>query len=178
MIKRLEREKIFENRWITLFGDLVRFPSGYEGEYSVIEKANFSLVIPIIGDKFVLVKVYRYPIGEYSWEFVMGANESQPDMDAGELAADELREETGYVAKSLEFLSELTVANALLTQKFSVFVAQNLTAGETSHEKTEDIEEVRLFGREELEEMIVSGELFDGPSVAAYGLFRLKYPNG
>jgi len=71
---------------------------GPTGIYGVVDTPDIALVIP--GDRkgFHLVELYRHPIAGRCWEFPSGNADSRLDLDAGESAARELREETGLEA--------------------------------------------------------------------------------
>ena len=68
-IKPLSSRLVYENPWMRLREDKVRFASGHEGIYSIVEKADFSTIIPIHDDgKVQLVEQYRYPAAGRYWE--------------------------------------------------------------------------------------------------------------
>ena len=66
--------------------------------------------------------------------------------DAEELARAELAEETGLRAGRLEHLGRLDIASGLMTQRFDVWLATDLTPGPTAREATE-ADMVRAFVR-------------------------------
>ena len=89
------------------------------------------------------------------------------------LAHTELAEETGLRAGSMRHVGHLYSAYGHSSQGFDVFVAEDLTQGEPQREPTEQGMRTGTVSITELEEMIRAGRLKDGPSVAAWGLFRL-----
>jgi hypothetical protein len=60
---------VYENRWLRLREDDVDYADGTSGVYSVVERRDFAVVVPVERDGFWLVEQYRYPIGRRSWEF-------------------------------------------------------------------------------------------------------------
>ena len=110
--------------------DDIRRPDGSRGIYSVIDKPTYALVIARDGDRFRLVEQYRYPLGLRRWEFPQG---TAPDLETAEpleLAARELREETGLRADAMALLGQLDVAPGMSSQRGWVFLATGITEGE------------------------------------------------
>lgn len=107
-------------------------------------------------------------------EFPQGAWEGIATPDPADLARGELEEETGLVAGGLRHLGRLFHAYGFCSQSFDAFLATELTPGEQRLELTEQGLRTLSVDRGELERMILDGTLRDGPSVAAYGLLRLR----
>lgn len=174
MIKTLDTKTVYKNKWMEVREDQVLFPDGHQGMYGYVVKPDTSLIIPFDGHKFTLVKQYRYPIQEWSWEFPIGHNEDVKDTQA--LAIQELEEETGLLAGKLELLGSVYVGNGLVTTKTYVYLATNLSAGIQQLEPTEQGLEVHQLSFTQITQMINTGEFSDGPSVSAVSLLLLKKP--
>ncbi|MGI5217637.1 NUDIX domain-containing protein [Nocardia sp. CA-290969] len=165
---------VYENPWLTVREDRIERGDGSPGLYSVIEKPDFALVIPMEHEGFHLVEQYRYPVRARTWEFPSGAFPEGVTGTPEELAAAELAEETGFTAGRLEWLGRVQVANAMTGEGCHVFLATELSPGEPNRELTEQDMRQRWFPRSRVEEMIRDGELADGPSLAAYLLLKLR----
>jgi hypothetical protein len=61
-IKTLSSRVVYENPWLSLREDQVERADRSNGLYSVIDKPDFALVIPMENDGFHLVEQYRYPV--------------------------------------------------------------------------------------------------------------------
>jgi 8-oxo-dGDP phosphatase len=122
---------------MTLREDDIRHPDGSAGIYAVVDKPTYALVIPRDGDRFQLVEQFRYPLGLRRWEFPQGTAPEQAHVEPAELAARELREETGLRAGSLEALGQLDVAPGMSSQRGWVFVATDITEGDHEREHEE-----------------------------------------
>ena len=166
--------EVYRNPWLRLREDLIEYDDGSPGVYSVVERADFGLVIPAERDGFWLVEQYRHPLGRRSWEFVQGTWPAGADGTAEQLARAELAEETGLRAGSLRHLGHLDLASGLSTQEFDVWLATDLTPGPTAREASEADMRQAFVPEGELREMVRGGRFTDGPSLAAYALLLLE----
>jgi 8-oxo-dGTP pyrophosphatase MutT (NUDIX family) len=175
-IRQLRTREVYRSRWLTLREDDVEFPSGAVGTYAVVDKQDFVVVLPYENGGFWLVQQFRYPVGKREWEFPQGGWPAGKSGTPLELAAEELREETGHTAASLQHLGHLYAAYGYSSQGYDVFLAADLTPGETQREATEQdmIHEWRSVA--DLRAMIRSGEFADAHSLAALALYDLSRP--
>lgn len=176
-IQRVSSRIVYDNQWMQLREDAIRRPDGSQGIYSYVEKPNFALIIPVERDGFHLVEQYRYPVSHRSWEFPQGTLPNREDADPATLARRELAEETGLRAGRLRHLGRIYPAKGMSSQACAVFVANQLEAGQHSREHEEQDMRQRWFARSELEDMIRSGIITDGSTIAAYMLYLLSGRN-
>jgi 8-oxo-dGDP phosphatase len=161
--------------------DDIRRPDGSTGIYGVIDKPTYALVIPRDGDRFRLVEQFRYPIGLRRWEFPQGTAPGTLDGNeppAADLAAQELREETGLRAESMMVLGRLDLAPGMSSQRGWVFLAMGITEGEHERELEEQDMHSEWFTGEQIERMIVGGVITDAQTLAAWTLLRLVGSTG
>ncbi|MFI7675468.1 NUDIX domain-containing protein [Actinophytocola sp. NPDC049390] len=173
-MRQLSSRLVYENQWLSVREDQVTRPDGAQGVYSVVDAKDFALVLPFERDGFHLVEQYRYPVGARSWEFPSGSFPAGVTGTPAELAAAELREETGLTAVRLTRLGHLNPANAMSGQRCHVFLATDLKPGRPEREATEQDMRQEWFPRGEVERMLREGVITDGPSMAAYLLFTLR----
>lgn len=174
-IQKLSRRTVYENRWMKVHEDAVRFPNGAEGIYGVVDKEDFALIVPRHEDgRYQLVQQFRYPVGGRYWEFPQGAWETQPGTDPERVALGELEEETGFRASSLTKLGHLFEAYGFSNQGFHVFLASGLTPGRTNRSLEEQDMLTASFSLNEIKELIAAGQIKDAPTVAALGLLALS----
>jgi 8-oxo-dGDP phosphatase len=173
-IKTLSSKVIYTNPWLTLREDEIERADGSRGIYTVIDKPDFALVMPMENDGFHLVEEYRYPLGTRRWQFPQGAFPQGVTGTPEELAAAELSEETGFTAGRMERLGYLNTAHGLTNQGFDVFLATDLTPGEPHRELTEQDMRQDWFPRAEVERMIREGVITDDSSLAAYLLLTMR----
>lgn len=172
-MRRTTTRQVYANRWMTVREDTIVRSDGSEGIYGVVDKPDYALVLPSDGDRLHLVEQFRYPLGIRRWEFPQGTAPDRADLKGSELAARELREETGLRAERLVDLGRLDVAPGLTSQRGRAFVATGLTPGEPDREPEEQDMRSAWFSRQEVERMIRDGEITDAQSIAAYLLLIL-----
>jgi len=173
-IETVATREVYRNNWLTVREDDIRRPDGSTGIYAVIDKPTYALVIAQDGDRFRLVEQFRYPLGGRRWEFPQGTAPDQMHLEPRELAARELREETGLRAADLTALGVLDVAPGMSSQRGWVFLATGLTEGEHDREHEEQDMHSEWVSRAEVEQMIRDGRITDAQSLAAWALLLLS----
>ncbi|MEU0533118.1 NUDIX domain-containing protein [Amycolatopsis tolypomycina] len=172
-IQRVASREVYRNNWMTVREDEIRRSDGSPGIYGVIDKPAYALVIAQDGDRFRLVEQFRYPLGERRWEFPQGTAPDLADVPPHELAVRELREETGLRAGSMVTLGKLDVAAGMSSQRGWVFLATDITEGEPQREHEEQDMRSAWFARADVEKMILTGEITDAQSIAAWARLML-----
>ena len=172
-ITQISTREIYRNAWIVVREDQIRRPDGSPGIYSVVDKPSYALVIASDADRLRLVEQYRYPLGERRWEFPQGAAPGLAHMEPLALAARELQEETGLTAGRMTLLGRLDVAPGMTSQRGFVFLATDVREGDPDREHEEQDMRSAWFTRDEVEDMILSGEMTDAQSIAAYAQLLL-----
>ncbi len=163
----------YQNPWMRLREDKVRRADGTEGLYGVIERPDF-VVVAALGDGcLTLVEQYRYPVRRRLWELPMGTLESKPDTPPSEVAATELREETGLVASRLEKVGAFLQGPGYCNQLGHVFLATGLRQGPAQREASELGMVAKAVPVREVEAMIRDGRLLCAMTIAAFGLLRI-----
>jgi 8-oxo-dGTP pyrophosphatase MutT (NUDIX family) len=173
-VQTLSSRQVYANAWMTVREDAIRRDDGSDGIYGVIDKPTAAVVIPQDGDRFHLVEQFRYPVGQRRWEFPMGTAPDRTELDPAQLAARELLEETGLVAGRMELLGDLDIAPGMSSQRAHIFLATELTAGDSAREHTEQDMLARWFTTAELETMFREGGIVDAQTLAAYLLLKLR----
>ncbi len=165
----LSKRNIYDNAWIQVEEHQVINPNGGEGIYGKVHFKNRAIgVIPIDENGYTwLVGQFRYTLDAYSWEIPMGGGPLEiAPLNA---AKRELKEETGLSASKWNLLLEIHTSNSVTDELGYIFIAEDLTQGETEFEETEDLKIMYLpFG--EALEMAMDGRITDSLSLA--GLFK------
>lgn len=174
MFKTLSSVVQYQNPWITVHEDIIERPSGENGLYGVIEKADFSAILAIEDGYIHLVEQYRYPIKQRSLELPMGGWPANEQGCFSELALAELQQETGFQAKHIEQLGTHYVDKGTSTQCCHIFLATGLSfVGKSLEPEEEDMTSTTL-SLAEFEEKIVKGDIVDACTIACYAIAKLK----
>lgn len=169
-IKRIDSKVVYKNRWMSVREDRVRRPNGDHGLFGVVDKPDFSLIVPFDGEQFTLVQQYRYPVDGRYWEFPQGSLELNAEATPEEIAKAELREETGLVAGSMVKLGKLFQAYGYSNQGIHLFFATELQQGEADLSTEEQGLVSKGFTRVELDRLLADSQITDVATVAALHL--------
>ena len=115
-------------------------------------------------DELVLVQQYRHPLGRKSWEVCAGGID--PGESPHEAALRELREETGFRARTLRRLWSAYSAPGFCSELLHFFETDDYEIGEPENVDEEDIE-IATFPLGRLREMIERDELPDSKTQIA-----------
>ena len=173
-IKTISSREVYRNRWTSVREDVIERSNGQRGIYGVIDKDPSCIIIPLErtgeGEFIYLVEQYRYTVQAPFKEFPQGSWE-QMRVEPDELARGELREETGMSAGRLTQLGTVQVAYGVMNQKQHVFLAEELTHGETTPDDEEHDLVLHRVAVEEFERMLLDGRVVDNCTGAAWGLY-------
>lgn len=154
--------------------DKILRPSGSEGVYGVVDKPDFTAIIPIENDQIHLVQQYRYPVEQRYWEIPQGSFEESPETEHHIVATGELREETGLVSRNITYVGHIYQAYGYSNQGFHIYCASEFEKTERNLDEEEEGLISKSFSLLEFESMIVSGKIKDATTISAYGYARLK----
>jgi ADP-ribose pyrophosphatase len=171
-IRTLSSREIYRNHWLRLREDQIERSNGAKGIYSVIDKDDCAVIVPLEGDTVYLIEQFRYTIQQRAVEFPQGGWES-PDIDPEELARGELREETGLVAASMTYLGTMWIAYGFARQKQHVYLATGLTHAGTDPDPEEHDLILKTATVAQFEQMLLDGTIQDVCTIAAWGFYKL-----
>ncbi len=161
----LSGEDKYENGWIRVTEYQVINPAGGRGIYGKVHFKNKGIgIIPIDGEGNTwLVGQYRYTLNEFHWEIPEGGGPLHEDPLAA--AKRELKEETGLTAEKWTFLMRMNPSNSVTDEESVIYVAEDLSHGDSELEETEADLKVRKIPLREAVDMVVRGEIADSMSV-------------
>lgn len=173
-IETLSSRVIYQNQWMTLKEDRILRGDGNEGVYSTIEKPDFVVILPVQDTHIYVVEQYRYPLKARTIELPQGSWELSPGAKPEDIAAGELREETGLVAGRLTYVGYQKLAQGYSGQGYHIYLATDLT-----HQQQElDAEEygltARAMAKADFLSLILEGKISDATSVTAFLLAQAK----
>lgn len=157
---------VYDNPWINLTEYDVITPAGTEGIYGKVHFKNIAIGVIAIDaeDNTYLVGQYRFPLDRYSWEIPEGGCPEGTDWLTA--AKRELKEETGFEARSWTEILKMDVSNSVSDEFAVVYVAQDLIAGEAEPEETEDLKMMKMPFTQAVQ-WVMEGKITDSISVAA-----------
>lgn len=171
-ITTLASREVYRNHWMRLREDEILRSNGHQGIYGVVEKDDAAIILPIDQGRVWLVEQYRYTIQERALELPQGGWEMEVE-DPEELARGELKEELGLHAAHMTCLGTLWIAYGYARQKQHVFLATGLTPTANDPDAEEHDLTPRSVSIEEFEQLMLSGAIRDGCTLAAWGLYQL-----
>ena len=156
------------DRWLAVRVDTLRYPSGREGEFDVVEHAGGITVLAIDqNDQLLFVRQYRHPIGRELIELPAGTLE--PGESHETAAKRELQEETGYRPGRLKRLGGVYTAPGYSTEYLPVFLATDLV--ESPLEGDEEAIALERMPLDEALRRIAAGEIEDAKTMGALLLY-------
>lgn len=174
--KQLSFDYIHEEKWFKLRRDRLLKSDGEEMyPYYVLEYTNWATVFPVTKEgKVILLKQYRYGLGEWSIEIpggIMDAHETDP-LEAGKR---ELLEETGYSCGNIRQVAKVAPNPATANNWMHIFLA---TDCELTHEQSFDQHEeleVFLADMDEVKQLLRENKIIQSLHVSAmlYALLAL-----
>ena len=137
----------------------VKLPNGKNANRDVIKHPGACAVIAFLdSENIILVEQFRLTLNKTLLEIPAGKlNKKEDPMDC---AKRELQEETGYVAKEIEYLGSIATAPGFCDEIIHLYKAWNLSLGE-KNEDEDEFTSVKVLNINDLKEMIKKGEIID-----------------
>ena len=162
--RKFHMTEIYRGKRLRVVKELYRLPSGREKERVVVHPGDAAAMLPIEGDTCILLRQFRFAIGEYLCEAPAGT------MDPGETpletAQRELIEETGLSGSDFIPRGFIYTTPGFTTEKIHLFEVRGLTPShEYAKDEDEDIEVVRILSSE-VRAMVRDGRIRDAKTIA------------
>lgn len=162
--KTLTSREVYRGRILRVREDTVRLPNGKTAEREVAEHPGGVGILALDGGDVLLVRQYRYAFSRVLTEIPAGKRE--PGEEPFVTAQRELREEIGATAGKWTELGALIASPGCYGEVLYLYMAQELTFGDTHPDEDEFLDVVRMpFDR--AVELCMTGELTDAKTVAA-----------
>lgn len=160
--KIIDSQCVYRDPWVSVQKDNVIRPDGADGTYTVVEiKSGVSVLAVDDALSCYLTREFHYAVGQVTLETASGGIE--PGEDALLTAQRELQEELGITAKDWTDLGRCDPFTANVLSPTKLYLARDLTIGESDPEGTELIESAKLPFSEILEKVMQS-EITHAPS--------------
>ncbi len=163
--KRLSGETVFDGKIMHVRRDTVLLGDGSKAMREVVDHSGGVCVLALDDDGCALiVSQFRYPHERVLREIPAGKLERGED--PFEAARRELREETGAVAQRWESLGEIYPTPAYCGEIIRMYLARELTFGETDMDEGEFLTMERV-PFDKLVAEVLAGKIRDAKTVAA-----------
>ena len=170
MSELIERELgdslIYDGAVVKLHKYTVSLPDGKTAYREIVRHPGAVCVLPLTDEgEVICVQQFRFPFGRVLTELPAGKLDS-PDEDPLAAAHRELREETGAIAGKMIFLGELYPSVAIFDENIRMYLATDLSFGDTDPDDDEFLDIVRI-PLDRLVEQVMSGEIQDAKTQIA-----------
>lgn len=174
-VKRLKRELMYQGTILKIYKDTVD-ANGHMAEWDFIHHDGAAAVLPVTDEgKILMVRQYRNALDRDTLEIPAGKLDA-PDEPKIDCAYRELEEETGFKCEKLEYLLSVNTTVAFCDEAIDIFLAKDLKLSH-QHLDEDEVIDVEEWELEDLKQLIYSGEMTDGKTVAAIMTYAAKYGN-
>jgi ADP-ribose pyrophosphatase len=157
--------RIYAGRSVNFHADEIILPDGKKGVREYIDHPGAVAVLAFADARnIVLVKQYRFPVGELTWEIPAGKLDKGEDIRA--CARRELVEETGFRARSVKKVLSYWPTPAFSNELLHVFVARGLVPAVKSPDEDEFIDH-RIVPFDRALAWVRTGRIRDSKTVIA-----------
>jgi nudix-type nucleoside diphosphatase (YffH/AdpP family) len=157
-------DRLYTGKVLNLRVDQVEFGDGTSTVREVVEHRGAAAIVPLIENKVVLVRQFRYATSSTLLEIPAGTLEPGEEPEA--CARRELEEETGYRCNELRKILECFLAPGYSTEKIHFYLATKLEPAKMKTEEDERIE-LEIVPIAEALKKIRRGEVHDAKTVCA-----------
>ncbi len=160
----------YDGKLFRVMAEEIREADGKDAFREVVRHGGSAVILAVDGrksrkDPLVLIeRQYRHAAQQYLYEIPAGKLETNEDRLAG--AKRELREETGYTARKWTKLAKYYPSPGFLGEWMQVFLAEDLTAGET-HPDDDEWLELQMVPLSEVLRLIDARKIQDGKTIIA-----------
>lgn len=172
--KLIKSKELLKFDSFKLIRDTVTMPNGVNKERTYLKHPGGVTILAINDKKDILmVKQYRHPIQKVTLELPAGKTDKDPKETLLQAAKRELKEETGYTAKTFEFLCYTYPSAGIIDQRLALYFAKDLVKGDMNLDDDEFIN-TTFVPLKEFETLLLRSNITDAKTVTAYTIAKLK----
>ena len=171
--KTFDRTVIYNGKIIDLEIHDVELPDGNTSKRELVYHNGAVAVCAITPENEVLlVKQYRKPVEKPLLELPAGKLEE--DEEREEAAKRELEEETGYIAKDLELITNMYGSPGFSNEKLTIYFADQLSEGTLNLDDDEFVE-LHKVPVKDIKALLDSNEIEDAKTIIGLQHILLNY---
>jgi ADP-ribose pyrophosphatase len=159
-----------DDPYLLVTRDAVRFPDGAYGLYNRLMVPGGAAILPMLGDRIVLLHRFRHGTRQWHLEAPRGAYSGVGTHE--DEARREVEEEIGGRVLELTALGDLHSTSGIFDEAHQLYLAR--IAGTGVPEKHEAIVELATLTVAEFERAIADNRITDGPTLALFLRARLR----
>lgn len=171
----LKTNVLYHGKIVDFVVEDIEFPSGSTSVREIVQHPGGTVIVPFLPPHDILfVRQYRFPHKQFILE--LPAGKLEPNEDPEECARRELREETGYEATHIEYLTSIMTTPGFCNEILHIYLAWGLRQSE-SGQSLEEEERTLTLVRYPLSEalaMIERREIVDGKTICGIFLAERK----
>jgi ADP-ribose diphosphatase len=164
----LSRAIVARSRLFTVEAMEIQFSNGQLRDYERLKRSHSGgavLIVPMLNDETVLL-IKEYSAGVHRYEIGLPKGKIDQGESALEAANRELKEEVGFGANQLHFLTTLSLAPSYLEHTIDVVIAQDLYPEKLLGDEPEELE-VIPWKLGNIQTLLANGECTEARSIAA-----------
>jgi ADP-ribose pyrophosphatase len=165
-MKKISSKEVYRCGLFSVTEDEAEDRTGWRIARSIVRHRGSAVMMAVDAkDRVMLVRQYRMPADRFLWELPAGkTDEGETVLQA---ARRELIEETGLRAKKWKKLVSFFPSPGFVEEKMTIFLATDLTQGESQPMEDERIE-TRWFTKKELREWIAANRILDAKTMIGF----------
>lgn len=156
--------------YLMVMRDAVRFADGTYGLYNRLLVPSGAAILPMLGNKIVLLHRFRH--GTRRWHLEVPRGSFSGVGTQVEEAERELMEEIGAKPTSIDDLGDLHSTTGCLDERHRLYLARIDAIG--APDAHEAIESLKVLPVAAVEQLIAEGKITDGPTLALFLRARLR----
>lgn len=164
--KIIKEELIYKGSFLDIVNVDVTLPDGKNASRDIVKHPGATAIIAFLDEEnIILVEQFRLALNRTMLEIPAGKlNKNEVIIDC---ARRELQEETGYMAKNLEYLGCLATAPGFCDELIYLYKATDLSLGE-KNEDEDEFTNVKIMNIAKVKELIRKGEIIDGKTISIF----------
>jgi ADP-ribose pyrophosphatase len=155
--------EIYRGRRLTVEKQVIRLPDGRTKEKVVVKPGDAVAMLPVDGDDCLLIRQYRFAVGEYLYEAPAGTME--PGETPLETARRELIEETGHAGGTFIPRGTIFTTPGFTTERLHLFEVRDLAPSDEGRKDEDEVIEVVRIPKGEVMAMALDGRICDAKTI-------------
>lgn len=168
--KKLSSEPLYKSHFVAITRDRVQLPNGHISYRVVVNHSGAAAILAITDqDEVILVKQYRYAVGQELLEIPAGRLELGEDPAV--CAAREFAEETPYTPQKVELIQTFYSAPGYCSEKMYLYKAIGVEKNSQLSPDKDEFVEAELLSRSRTKTAIEHGQIKDLKTLFALNLW-------